>query len=236
ASAEVIEGLVAAAEAAPEELSGIANVMVAPPMPFLPESAHGQLVVLALLCYAGDAAAGERALAPFRALAEPMADMLQPMPYAGMFQPEEEEYHPTAVGRTMLIDTVDKEVATTIMRHLEASDAPVRVAQVRVLGGAMARVPADATAFAHRSSRIMVNLAAFYDGPADRAVRQGWVDDFAAALHQGDGRVYVNFLGDEGPDRVREAYPGPTWDRLVEVKRRYDPGNLFHRNQNIPPA
>jgi FAD/FMN-containing dehydrogenase len=236
ATTEVVAGFVAAAEAAPEELSGIANVMVAPPLPFLPEAAHGQLVVLALLAYAGDADAGERALAPFRALAEPLADMLQPMPYAGMYPPEEEDYHPTAVGRTMLIDTVDQQVATTIMRHLEASDAPVRVAQLRVLGGAMARVPADATAFAHRSSRIMVNLAAFYDGPADRAVRQAWVDDFAAALHQGDGRVYVNFLGDEGPDRVREAYPGPTWDRLVEVKRRYDPHNLFRRNQNIPPA
>ena len=237
ATTEVVAGFVAAAEAAPEELSGIANVMVAPPMPFLPEAAHGRLVVMALLAYAGDAEAGQRALAPFRALAEPLADMLQPAPYAVMFPPEEgEEYHPTAVGRTMLIDTVDKEVATTIMRHLEASDAPVRVAQLRVLGGAMARVPADATAFAHRSSRIMVNLAAFYDGPADRTVRQAWVDDFAAALHQGDGRVYVNFLGDEGPDRVREAYPGPTWDRLVEVKRRYDPGNLFRRNQNIPPA
>jgi FAD/FMN-containing dehydrogenase len=236
ASAEVVEGFMAAAEAAPEELSGIANVMVAPPMPFLPEAAHGQLIVLAILCYAGDAEAGERALAPFRALAEPVADMLQPMRYADMFPPDEEEYHPTAVSRTMFVDAVDSAVAGTIMRHLEASDAPVRVAQLRVLGGAMARVPADATAFAHRDSRIMVNLAAFYDGPADRAVRQAWVDDFAAALHQDDAGVYVNFLADEGPDQVRNAYPGPTWDRLVEVKRRYDPGNLFHVNQNIPPA
>jgi Berberine and berberine like len=236
ASAEVIEGLVATAEAAPEELSGIANVMVAPPLPLLPEAAHGQLVVLALLCYAGEAEAGERALAPFRALAEPVADMLQPMSYADMFAAEEEEYHPTAVSRTMLVDTVDREVAGTIMRHLEASDAPVRVAQLRVLGGAMARVPVEATAFAHRDSRIMVNLAAFYEGPDDRVVRQAWVDEFAAALHQGDSRAYVNFIGDEGPDRVREAYPGPTWDRLAEVKRRYDPGNLFRRNQNIPPA
>jgi FAD/FMN-containing dehydrogenase len=205
-------------------------------MPFLPEAAHGQLVVLALLCYAGDAEAGERALAPFRALAEPLADMLQPMSYAEMFAPEEEEYHPTAVSRTMLVDTVDREVAGAIMRHLEASDAPVRVAQLRVLGGAMARVPADATAFAHRDSRIMVNLAAFYEGPDDRVVRQAWVDEFAAALHQGDSRAYVNFLGDEGPDRVHEAYPSSAWDRLAEVKRRYDPGNLFRLNQNIPPA
>jgi FAD/FMN-containing dehydrogenase len=236
ASAEVVEGFVAAAEAAPEELSGIANVMVAPPMPFLPEAAHGKLVVLAILCFAGDAAAGQRALAPFRALAEPVADMLQPTRYADMFMAEEEEYHPTAVSRTMFVDTVDSAVAGTVMRHLEASDAPVRVAQLRVLGGAVARVPADATAFAHRDSRIMVNLAAFYDGPADRAVRQAWVDDLAAALHQDDRGVYVNFLADEGPDQVRHAYPGPTWDRLVEVKRRYDPGNLFRRNQNIPPA
>jgi FAD/FMN-containing dehydrogenase len=235
-SPEVIEGLVAAAEAAPEELSGIANVMVAPPMPFLPAEAHGQLVVLALLVYAGDAEAGERALAPFRALADPMADMLAPMAYPEMFPPEEEEYHPMAVGRTMFVDTVDHEVAGTILRHLEASDAAVRVAQLRVLGGAMARVPAEATAFAHRHSRIMVNLAAFYEGPADQARRQAWVDDFAAALQQGDGGAYVNFLSDERSERVRQAYPGATWDRLVEVKRRYDPDNLFRRNQNIPPA
>jgi FAD/FMN-containing dehydrogenase len=127
-------------------------------------------------------------------------------------------------------------VAGTILRHLEASDAAVRVAQLRVLGGAMARVPAEATAFAHRHSRIMVNLAAFYDGPADKARRQAWVDDFAAAIRQGDPGAYVNFLGDEGPEAVRRAYPGPTWDRLVEVKRRYDPDNLFRLNQNIPPS
>jgi FAD/FMN-containing dehydrogenase len=233
-SPEVIEELVAAAFAASEELSMIANVMVAPPLPFLPAEAHGKLIVMALLAYAGDAAAGERALAPFRALAPPLADMLQPMPYSGLFPPEEGEYHPTAVARTMFVDTVDREVAATIMEHLEASDAPVRAVQLRVLGGAMARVPVEATAYAHRQRRIMVNVAAFYDGPDDKARRQEWVDGLAAAIHQGDG-AYVNFLLDEGPERVREAYPGPTWDRLVEIKRRYDPDNLFHRNQNIPP-
>ncbi|HEV3495482.1 MAG TPA: FAD-binding oxidoreductase [Actinomycetes bacterium] len=235
ATAEVVAGFMAAAEAAPEELSGIANVMPAPPLPFVPAEAHGRLVVMALLAYAGNADAGERALAPFRALAPPLADMLQPMPYSGMFPPEEEEYHPTAVARTMFVDTVDREVAGTIMEHLGASDAPIRVAQLRVLGGAMARVPVEATAYAHRHRRIMVNIAAFYDGPDDKVRRQAWVDGFAAAIHQGDG-AYVNFLADEGPERVREAYPGPTWDRLVEVKRRYDPHNLFRRNQNIPPG
>jgi FAD/FMN-containing dehydrogenase len=236
ATAQVIADFMAAAEAAPEELSGIANVMPAPPMPFVPADRHGQLVIMAMLCWAGDAEAGQRALAPFRTLAEPIADLLQPMPYAGMFPPEEGEFHPTAVAHTMFMDAVDLPMADTIVERLEASDAPVRVVQLRALGGAMARVPADATAFAHRDSRIMANVAAFYDGPADRDRRQAWVDGVAAALHQSDDGAYVNFLGDEGPDRVREAYPGSTWDRLVQVKRRYDPGNLFRRNQNIPPA
>ena len=111
----------------------------------------------------------------------------------------------------------------------------MRAAQLRVLGGAMARVPAKATAFAHRRSRIMVNLAAFYDGPADRAVRQAWLSDFAAALQQGDTGAYVGFLVDEGEEWVRKAYPGSTWERLAAVKARYDPANLFHRNQNVTP-
>jgi FAD/FMN-containing dehydrogenase len=236
-SADVIEGLVAAAEAAPEELSAIANIMVAPPMPFLPPSAHGTLVVMALLCYAGDPAAGERALAPFRALAEPVADMLQPMPYPGLFEPAEDIEVVEESARSMFLDRVDRAAAEAVVEHLQASTAPMAVAQLRVLGGAMARVPAEATAFAHRDRRFMAAVGAVYEHAADRPAHEAWAEAFAAAL-RGDGGpgVYVNFLSDEGPERVREAYPGPTWDRLAEVKRRYDPGNLFRRNQNIPPA
>jgi FAD/FMN-containing dehydrogenase len=235
ANAEVIEGFVAAAGAAPEELSGIANIMVAPPMPFVPPSHHGKLVMMALLAYAGDAGAGERALAPLRALAEPLADMVQPMPYAGLFQPQEAMEVVEESARSMFLDAFDHAAAETVVEHLQASTAPMAVAQLRVLGGAMARVPADATAFAHRDRPIMAGTGCVYEHAADRPVHDAWADGFAAALRGGPG-VYVNFLGDEGPDRVREAYPGPTWERLVEVKRRYDPGNLFHRNQNIPPA
>jgi FAD/FMN-containing dehydrogenase len=235
ATPETIAGFIAAAEAAPDELSTIANVMSAPPMPFLPEEAHGKVVILAMLAYAGDAADAERVLAPFRELAEPLADMLRPMSYPEMFPPEDPNYHPTAAATTMFVDRVDRGTAETILQFLESSDATMRVAQLRVLGGAMARVPADATAFAHRSSPIMVNLAAFY-GPDDRARREEWVADFAAALNQGNPGAYVNFLTDEGPERVRAAYPGATWDRLVSVKARYDPTNLFRLNQNVPPA
>ena len=236
ATAETISGFMATAEAAPEELSAIANVMPAPPLPFVPPEHHGQLVILALVAYAGPAEAGQRALAPLRALADPIADMVKPIPYPEMYPPEEEGYHPTAVGHTMFVDRIDHQVAETIMEQLQASDAVMRVAQLRMLGGAMARVPVEATAFAHRHSRIMVNLAAFYDGPADRVVRQAWVEEFAAALQQDDTGAYVNFLVGDGAARIRQAYPGPTWDRLVQVKRRYDPDNLFRLNQNIPPA
>ena len=128
-----------------------------------------------------------------------------------------------------MFDTPDE----TIVGYLQASDATVRVAQLRVLGGAMARVPADATAFAHRASPIMVNVAAFYDGPADRGVRQRWVAEFASALQQRDTGAYVGFLGEEGPQRVRQAYPGSAWERLTAIKGRYDPANLLHRNQTI---
>jgi hypothetical protein len=189
----------------------------------VPAEHHGRLVVMAMLVYAGDPEAGRRAVAPLRALATPIADLVRPMSYPEIYPPDDGGFHPTAVTRTMFVDQVDRQVAATILEYLQSSDAPMRAAQLRVLGGAMARVPADATAFAHRASRIMVNLAAIYQGPADRAVREAWVADFAAALRQGDGGAYANFLGDEGRARVRQAYPGSTWERLVAIKARYDP-------------
>jgi FAD/FMN-containing dehydrogenase len=236
ATAQTVARFIAAAEAAPEELSTIANVMPCPPMPFVPEDQHGTVVILGMLAYAGGAADGARALAPFRGPAQPLADMVKPIPYPEMFPPEDPDYHPTAVARTMFIDRVDGPTAETIMSFLASSDAAMRVAQLRVLGGAAARVAADATAYAHRASRIMVNLAAFYEGEEDKARRQAWVDEFAAAIDQGDRGEYVNFVGDEGEAGVRAAYPGATWDRLAAIKASYDPENLFRRNQNVPPA
>ena len=236
ATPEAIASFVAEADAAPEELSTIANVMTAPPMPFLPPEVHGRHIIMALVCYAGSTDAGERAIAPFRTLAQPIADMVKPMPYPEIYPPEEDDYHPVASARTMFVETIDQSVAQTIVDHLQASSAQMAVTQIRVLGGAMARVPAEATAFAHRSSRIMVNVAALYERPVEAALHEPWVTDFAKALRQGDGGAYVGFLGEEGEARIREAYPGATWERLAAIKRRYDPTNIFRLNQNIPPA
>ena len=236
ATAETVAGFIAAAEAAPDELSTIANVMPTPPMPFVPEEWHGKLAIMGLLGYAGDTEAGQRAIAPFRALAEPIADMVRPMSYAEMYPPEDDSYHPLAVAHTLFVERVDRPVAETIMQWLNESDAAMRAAQLRVLGGAMARVPSDATAFAHRSRKILVNVAAFYEGPQDKPTVQAWVEGFADALRGDDHAAYVNFLGDEGEARVHDAYPAGTWERLARIKAQYDPDNLFRLNQNVAPA
>lgn len=235
ATPETIVGFAEAALATPDELSTIGNIMPAPPMPFLPKEVHGRLVIFAMIAYAGDDDSATRAIAPFRKLATPIADMVKPMPYAGMYPPEDPNMHPSAIGRTMFVDSIDRARADTIFDYLSKSDAMVRVAQLRALGGAMARVPADATAYAYRSKPMLVNVAAFYNGPEDRVVRQAWVSEFAKAVQPNDTGAYVGFLNDEGDARVRAAYPGSTWDRLTRIKAIYDPTNLFRLNQNIPP-
>lgn len=238
ATPETVAGFIAASEAAPEELSGIGNVMTAPPMPFLPAEVHGKLIIMAILVYAGETEAGERALAPFRALATPYADMLKSMTYPEIYPPEEgsDGYHPVAASLTMFVGMIDRSIAETIIEQLQSSNASMAVAQLRVLGGAMARVPVDATAFAHRESKIMVNIAALYENPEEKSTHEAWVADFASALMQNDTGAYVNFLAEEGEERIRAAYPGATWDRLAAIKARYDPSNLFRLNQNIQPA
>ncbi len=234
ATADTVEGFAAAAAAAPDELSTIAGVMQAPPMPFVPEEHHGKLVIMGLLAYAGDAEAGQRAVAPFRALAEPLADMVRPMSYPEIYQPEPEGFHPIALGRTMFVDDVDAaSVASLLGRLQEPSTAMMRATQIRALGGAMARVPKDATAFAHRDRRFMVNIASMVTSPDQLPAHEQWVNSLAAELQRGATGAYIGFLGDDGQAHIRDAYPHGAYDRLAEIKRRYDPTNLFRLNHNV---
>jgi FAD/FMN-containing dehydrogenase len=236
ATPETLAGLVAAAEAAPEELSVIANVLLAPPLPFVPAELVGEPLVFAQLVHAGPLDDGVRAVAPLRALAQPVADFVRAMHFSEMFPAEAQEVPQRAVVRTFFADALGEDAARELLGRLQASTAQFAAAQIRVLGGAAARVPSGATAFAHRQRRLMVNVVATYTSPNEDPVHRGWAEDAAAALRQGEDAAYVNFLGDEGAERVRAAYPGSTWDRLAEVKQRYDPGNVFRLNQNVPPA
>jgi FAD/FMN-containing dehydrogenase len=236
ATPELVASFIAEAQAAPDELSTIANVMTAPPLPFLPPEAHGQLIVMALLAYAGPLEEGERVLAPFRELATPIADMVRPIPYPEIYPPDDEEYRPIPAVRNMFLEGVDLGAAEAIIERIRSSDAPMAVTQLRVLGGAMARVPADATAYAHRDKRVMANVAAIAETMDRLPERAAWVRELSAELNQGDDSVYVGFLGEEGDDRVRAAYPPATWERLTQIKAKYDPDNVFRLNQNITPA
>jgi FAD/FMN-containing dehydrogenase len=235
ASPEVITGFLEAAQEAPDDLSTIANVMIAPPLPFLPEAAHGKAVLLAQLAYAGPVDNGERVIAPFRALAEPLADMVRPMRYPELYQGPEPDVR-FAAGANFFADSLDAPAAEAILEQLPKSTAPMRAVQLRVLGGALARVPNGATAFAHRDRGLFVNVAAMYMDGGEKDAHDTWVDDTANALGRNGAGGYVGFLGEEDEATIRAAYPGATWDRLREVKRRYDPDNLFHLNHNIPPA
>jgi len=238
ATPEAITGFMDAAVAAPEELSAIGNIMPAPPMPFVPEEHRGSLVLMALIVHAGEREAGLRAMEPFRALGTPVVDMLRPMRYPEIYFPEEprEGPPPIFVARTFFLDRFEAAQVETILRGLQASDSPMRAVQLRVLGGAIGRLSNDATAYGHRDRPIMAAVANMAVTPEDVQRRVDWAERLMGELRGETRGAYVNFLAGEGPDRVREAYPEATYRRLAELKRRYDPENLFHLNQNVPPA
>ncbi len=235
ATAATLAGVVRVLDDAPDALSAIVNVMRCPPMPFVPPDVHGQVVIMIEACHAGAAADGVEALAPLRALAEPIVDMLRPIGYPELYPPEGEGEPPIVVSRTGFIDAFDEARAARALDRLAEAASPMRVVQLRPLGGAMARVPAEATAYAHRDQRLMAYVLSIPAALEDRPDEAAWVDGLARDLELAGG-AYVNFLGDEGDGGVRRAYPGATWDRLAAVKRRYDPDNLFRHVQNVPPA
>jgi FAD/FMN-containing dehydrogenase len=235
ATVESITALMRAASAAPEALSLIGNVMPCPPLPFVDAAHHGEVVIFSLACWCGPLDEADAALAPVRAAAPPIGDMLRPMSYAEIYGPQDPDYRPLAVARNLFMDDVDEADARLMLDRLAAIEAPMKVVQLRPLGGAMARVPADATAFAHRTRAVMANVAAFYTGPDDLGRTTAWVEALTRDLRDGPD-AYVNFVTDEGPAGVRAAYPPETYARLARIKRRYDPENLLRRNQNVEPA
>jgi FAD/FMN-containing dehydrogenase len=235
ATAEVIASVIERAKAAPEELTMLVNVTVAPPLPFLPEEVHGSLIAMVQLCYAGRGAEAEAAIAPFRSIATPLVDLVRPSDYVELFPEVEPPFRPMIAARTMFLDAVGRDAAQFIIDRILASTAMMKVVNLRVLGGAVARVAADATAYAHRDRLIMANATALHLDPSEAPTHEAWVAEVAAGLRDGDAASYVNFVAG-GAQPVRDSYPGATWDRLREIKRRYDPSNFFRGNQNIPPA
>jgi FAD/FMN-containing dehydrogenase len=237
---DAIAGLMAAARQAPEELTLISFAMKAPPLPFLPPDRVGQLVVMALGVYAGDdAAAGQAAWNAIRAVAEPIADLVGPMPYPAIYQFTAEASAPGGASiRSWFTDEIDAADAEQLVAFLE--DAPgMAIVQLRELGGAMARVAPEATAFSQRSAGVLVAAMSMFDpavGAEAAVAADAWAASVFAAFAPKASGVYVNFLGPEGEARTRSAYPNGAFERLAAVKRRYDPANRFRLNQNVKPA
>jgi FAD/FMN-containing dehydrogenase len=223
----------------PDELTTLANVLVAPPVPFLPEAAHGQPVVAILGVYAGSVEDGAKTTQPLRTLAEPLADLMGPMPYTamqGLLDPlwttGAQNYFTAA-----LLDRLDDDAIDTLLAQHAAGEAPVRELHLHHGGGAMSRVPAGATAFAHRNAAYVLNIIARSPDREGFEQHAGW----ARATHQAmdpwsTGGGYVNFTSEPGQDKVQASYPPDTYARLVAAKDRYDPTNLFRLNQNVRPS
>ena len=240
ATADTVAEFVRLALEAPDDLGTIAAVMSAPPMPFIPEAARGQVVIFALMAYAGAPEDAAGVLAPFRAIATPVADQLAPMPYSGLFPPDESGFRPIATSVTGFATGFGRDIAQTALDALSAArtrpGVQMAVVQLRPLGGAISRVAPDATAFAHRDRPIMFNVAAMVGDVAELEGQRGWVAELAAAIADGTPGAYVGFSMADDEEQVHAIYPGATYARLAAIKCRYDPENIFHRNHNVPPA
>jgi hypothetical protein len=241
ATREVIRKTIDLSLEAPDDLTNITMVGPMMPMPGVPEDLVGEVAFVIMPVWAGDLEAGERALAPFRALAAPLADLIEPMPFTQMYGDTGapiERY--TSYTRAFMADRLDDKAIDAMLAAVAPEGRPqspsMNVIQIRILGGAMARVPADATAFAHRTAPLLAAAAAVGFDPATLEEQREWVDATYDATRHASTGAYLNFLEKEGDSRIREAYPPEIYHRLAEIKRRYDPDNVFRLNQNIQPA
>jgi FAD/FMN-containing dehydrogenase len=227
------------AAAAPDELTTIFELSVAPPLPFLPEDVHGKPIVMVGACYAGAPEDGVDVVRPLKEFGSPIVDLLEPKLYTSlqaMFDPlVRHGWH--RYWKSVELPPLTDDAIDTLVEHAAASTSPKSYCIVFQLGGALPRVGDDETAFSQRDAAHNVNINAVWtqdDPHGERHV--AWARDFFAAMqpHAG-GSVYLNFLGDEGGERVRQAYGDKQYERLVELKRAFDPTNFFRLNQNIEP-
>jgi FAD/FMN-containing dehydrogenase len=224
---------------APDELTTLVNLLTGPPAPFLPEEWHGRPLVAVIGMHAGAADEAERALRPLREIATPVADLFGPMPYVAMQSLIDPLWGPGAYSymKAGYMRGLDDQAIDALVAQHATVTSPKTEIHVQHLGGAVARVAPDATAFGERSAPFLLNVIAstFTADGYDDAV------DWAQATHAAvtpalTGGAYVNFLSSEGDERVRAAYGAANYERLVALKNEYDPTNVFRLNQNVQPS
>jgi FAD/FMN-containing dehydrogenase len=236
ATKEVISEYARLSLEAPEGLTTISMVGKAPPAPFIPEDAVGTLILGILAVFVGSEEDGEKAMAPLRALAEPVADTVGPMPYAGIYEYMRfAEERGREKIRSGFFDALDQDFIEQALVYAENTPAMIGVFQIRPLGGAMARVPVESTAFSNRTANFMVTAIDVWQEAEEDDANFSWLDAAWDSIKHSRHGVYSNFLQDDAEERLGEAYRADTLDRLAEIKRRYDPTNFFASNVNIAP-
>lgn len=221
---------------APDEITGLVNLTAAPPLPVIPEEWHGKKVAAFVAVSTGPVEEGEGLVAALRAVAEPIADLLGPMPYTtiqSLLDPLWERGVHAYFKATNLARLDDALIEKLLALHLDTPGPQCEI-HVHQMGGAVARVADGATAFSERSMPFLLNAVTASREPSADAAHAEWARKvIAAAADASTGRAYVNFLGDSGA--AASSYGEDTYARLVELKNEYDPTNVFRRNQNIEP-
>jgi FAD/FMN-containing dehydrogenase len=223
---------------APDELMTIVVHRKAPALPFVPEQLHGKHVVMVVCCWAGDVDEGERFIRPLREFGSPVADVCVPKPFLAhqaMFDPSFPPGRWYYFKSCDVGELTDELIDITVERSLQIS-SPLTSFPIWQMGGAVSRVSDDETAFNGRSAGFTYNIGACTETSAGFDEEREWVRSFWDALEPWHEGVYVNFLGDEGTERVRQAYGPEKYDRLRALKQKYDPDNFFRINQNISPS
>jgi FAD binding domain/Berberine and berberine like len=223
---------------APNELMTIVIHRKAPPLDFVPAELHGRLVVAVVCCWSGNIDDGERVIRPLREFSSPVLDLCEPKPFVehqAMFDPSFPHgrwYYMRSCDVAELTD----EVIDITVEHSMRIQSPLTSFPIWQLGGAIRDLGDDDTAFNGRDSGHTFNIACSTEDAEGFDHERRWARDFWSALQPFHMGVYVNFLMEEGEDRIREAYGATKYDRLKALKRKYDPDNFFRLNQNIPPT
>jgi FAD/FMN-containing dehydrogenase len=223
---------------APDELTVWVVLRKAPPLPFVQAEWHGKEVLVIAFCYNGDPAAGEKLVAPLRALGKPVGEMIAPMPFAGwqtafdpLLAPGQRNYWKSHDYKQLDDTTID--AILTAIAKLPTAECEAFIGH---LGGAVNRVKSDATAYPHRDVEYILNVHTRWSDPSQDKECIGWARElFDAAGKTATGGVYVNFMPEDETQRVKVGAYGGNYERLAKIKAKYDPDNLFQMNHNIAP-
>jgi FAD/FMN-containing dehydrogenase len=223
---------------APDEVGVMANLRLAPPLPVVPEELHGMPIVALIVTYAGPVDEGRDALAPIQELPTPVVNSLMPKPYVAhqkMFDaalPHGRHYY----WKSHKLGPLTDGIIDTVVDQAAQITSPLSTVPIFCLGGALARLPEESTAFPHRDAAHDINIVASWlpEAVAEADHHIEWVRGFFYALEPYSRGVYVNFTSDDASERVRDAYSEQHWARLTDLKAKYDPTNFFRMNANIP--